>query len=422
MPTFSKIKNIEAFEVLDSAGSAALRIKITLENSLSDSLTYSKDFYESPFALTDLIDEDNKRFNGQGLLLCISKITDLAKPSLIGKKINDQEAIDKVLISLTGTDKTAFPVSAIFTISALCAKLAARQSGQELYEYLRKTFSIKEEKKSKLPIPIFNVFNGGDTGDTNLDFQEFLLIPKKNKISEIIRSSSEVFKELALVLEESGYDTDTGSEGGYAPDLDSSIEVIELMMSAVIRAGYKLNHDFSLGIDIGASILYDEDSKKYVFSLDNTNFQTADLLSLYSEWLSRYPIIYLEDPFGVDDFESWKNLGIELGKKLILAADDFCSSNIERLRLASGEGIANATIVKPSQIGTLTEFFAYAKLAQERSYGLIISGRNRESVDTVIVDMAVAVEADYLKAGSLSRGERVEKYNRLLEIERHMQK
>jgi enolase len=344
--------------------------------------------------------------------LAVKKIEEIVAPKLIGQKIDNQKAIDEILDSLAVSFKS-LPRSALFTVSSACAILGAKVSKKELFVYLNEQFSFGE---IKIPVPIFNIFNGGDTGDTSLDFQEFLLIPKKGKAADMVRLGAEVFVELGDVLKESSYDTDTGSEGGYAPDIDSTIEAIELLMSAIIRSGYEPGRDFTLGIDIGSSIFYNENEAKYVFSLDHSYFHSSDLTGLYNEWLRKYPLSYLEDPFNEKDWRSWRELTADLGRDILIAGDDVFSSDINRFRESLKERIANTIIIKPSQAGTLTTMAACAKLARERNYKLVVSARSRETMDTLIVDLAVACGADYLKAGSLSRGERVTKYNRLMEI------
>lgn len=407
-----KIKNIIAQEILDSSGKPSISVKVILDNDLEASASYPSDFYAAPFARVDKTDGDKKRFKGLGQLLAVRKIQEIIAPKLIGKKITDQKAIDEILSSIIKTSKS-LPFSALFTVSSACAILGSKASKKELFDYLSEQFSLENKK---IPVPIFNIFNGGDTGDTSLDFQEFLLIPKKGKAADMIRSGAEVFAELGEVLSESSYDTDTGSEGGYAPDIDSTIEAIELVMSSVIRAGYKVGSDFTLGIDIGSSIFYNETERKYVFSLDNSYFYSSDLSGLYNEWLRKYPISYLEDPFNENDWRSWRDLTADLGRDILVAGDDLFSSDINRFRESLKEKAANTIVIKPSQAGTLTEAIACAKLAHERNYKVVISARSRETLDTLIVDLAVAIGADYLKAGSLSRGERIAKYNRLMEI------
>lgn len=413
-----KIKNIEAYEIITSSGQASLEIKLSADNKLSTSLAFPFDNYKAPFAHDDKRDADFDRFKGFGRLKSISLVQEQVLPLLLGLDIFNQNEIDEKLTELNGGDKQLLGPAIIFCISLACAKLAALSSGQELFVYLDKVYKLGEVRKSNLPLPVFNMFNGGDTGDTNLDFQEFLLFPKRENISEIIKKGSEVFLELAEVLKESGLDTDTGQEGGYAPEIDSSIEAIELMLSAIIRCGYRPGFDFSLGLDIGSSMLYDRIEGKYLFSFDRTFFSSLDMNALYEEWLSRYPLVYLEDPFNELDWDSWQSLNDKLGKKLLIAGDDMLSSNINRLRESLNKKAFNTVILKPAKAGTLSDSIKYAKLAKEHGYKLVVSALNYETIDTYLSDIAVACQADYLKAGSLSRGERVGKYNRLAQIER----
>ncbi len=413
-----KIKNIEAYEIITSSGQASLEIKLSADNKLSTSLAFPFDNYKAPFAHDDKRDADFDRFKGFGRLKSISLVQEQVLPLLLGLDIFNQNEIDEKLTELNGGDKQLLGPAIIFCISLACAKLAALSSGQELFVYLDKVYKLGEVRKSNLPLPVFNMFNGGDTGDTNLDFQEFLLFPKRENISEIIKKGSEVFLELAEVLKESGLDTDTGQEGGYAPEIDSSIEAIELMLSAIIRCGYRPGFDFSLGLDIGSSMLYDRIEGKYLFSFDRTFFSSLDMNTLYEEWLSRYPLVYLEDPFNELDWDSWQSLNDKLGKKLLIAGDDMLSSNINRLRESLNKKAFNTVILKPAKAGTLSDSIKYAKLAKEHGYKLVVSALNYETIDTYLSDIAVACQADYLKAGSLSRGERVGKYNRLAQIER----
>jgi enolase len=278
-----------------------------------------------------------------------------------------------------------------------------------------------------LPVPLFNIFNGGTHADTNLDFQEFLINPNFNsarfkpnyyetRMAKVIRAGVEIYHALGKILRESGYDSDVGLEGGYAPDLDSSIKAIELMLAAIGRAGYQSEDDFSLGLDIGSSILFDEVNDQYLFTLDGGHISGHNLIGLYHDWLSNYPINYLEDGLNENQWTDWEKLTKELGDKLIIAGDDLFATNIERLKMGVKNKAANATVLKPNQAGTLTEIIKYAKLAKKNNYSLIVSHRSGETNNDFLADLAVAVGADYLKAGSLSRGERVVKYNRLMEI------
>ena len=268
----------------------------------------------------------------------------------------------------------------------------------------------------KIPVPFFNIFNGGEHADTNLDFQEFIIIPQAKDIFRNIEIGAAVFHELGRVLEESDYDTDIGSEGGYAPDLDSSVEAIELILAATIRANYKPGSDLKLGINIGSSVLHDKDSNKYLFSLDNGSLNSLDLISLYEDWFKKYPLGYLEDALAENAYEDWGKLTAALGNKIMIAGSSLFATKTERLREGLKNKSANAIVIKPNQAGTLTETVDCIRLARAHGYKVIISQRGAETNDDFIADLAVAVSADYIKAGSVSRGERIAKYNRLLEI------
>ena len=411
----AKIKEIKAREIINSAGRPTLEVTIISDKNTSASVAYPFDNYVSAFSANCKLDGDVNRFKGLGHLKSVSIVLDQVAPELKDFDIYQQEELDNLLKKLNG-DKNILGPAVIYCVSLANAKLAAMSSGQELFAYIVKLYGLNKPKADKLPVPLINIFNGGDTGDTNLDFQEFLLIPKRDKVSEMIRKSSEVFLELAEVLEEAGLDTDTGQEGGYAPEIYSSIEALEFMLSAIIRSGYEPGSDFNLGVDIGSSILYDQEEKKYIFSLDRNYFSAMDMTALYEEWLSRYPIVYLEDAFNENDWDSWKSLTINMGDKLILAGDDIVSSNINRLRELLNKNTFNTVILKPAKAGTLTDAYKYAKLAQERGYKLALCGLNQETDDNSLADLAVAFGAQYFKGGSLARGERVMKYNRLTEI------
>jgi enolase len=289
--------------------------------------------------------------------------------------------------------------------------------GQELYEYIAETFAFNDLPYS-LPTPSFNIFNGGAHADTNLDFQEFMIMPlRKTTFAEKVRMGSEIFHELGSVLKAGGYDTDVGNEGGYAPDISSSIQAIEFIIAAIINAGYTPGKDIGLGIDVGSSQLYDQETKKYIFKLDRASFSSGNLVGLYYDWFRKYPLISLEDGLAEDDWDGWRELTKELGDELMIIGDDLFVTNIDRLRQGLKEKAANSILIKPNQVGTLTETINCIKLAQRHNYKVMVSHRSGETCDDFIADLAVAVRANYIKAGSLSRGERLAKYNRLMEIE-----
>ena len=411
----SKIKNIIAREILDSRGNPTVEARVILDNGISAKASVPSGASTGAHEALELRDGDKKRYGGQGVLKAVGKVNEIIAPRLVGQKISEQAAIDKMLIDLDGTaGKKNLGANAILAVSLACARTAALSEKKELFVYLGETFSFPAPK---IPVPLFNIFNGGRHADTNLDFQEFLIVPKKQSAAEMIREGAEIFHELGKVLKEAGYDTDTGAEGGYAPDLDSSIEAIEFILAAAIRAGYQPGADLQLGIDVGSSMLYEAKTKKYLFSLDNAYFTAANLIGLYNEWLKKYPLFYLEDGLAEDEWEDWRELTAELGKKMLIVGDDLFVTNSDRLRQGLQEKAANAIIIKPNQVGTLTEAVDCIRLAQRHNYKVIVSHRSGETIDDFIVDLAVASGADYLKAGSLSRGERLAKYNRLMEIE-----
>ncbi len=410
----AKIKNISAREILNSRGLPTIEVQVFLDNGLQDIASVPSGSIFGEYEAWDLQDGDSRRYSGKGVLKAIRKIKEIISPALIGQKVTEQEAIDQILINLDGTShKSNLGSNATLAVSLAIARVAAKSKKQELFVYLQKTFSLNS---AKIPQPLFNMFNGGKYADTNLDFQEFLLIPKLGSAGEMIRLGAEVFKELGNVLHESGYDTDTGAEGGYAPNLDSSLEALEFILAAALRAGYNPGKDLYLGIDVGSSVLYEEEEKKYIFPLDQAYFSSDNLMGLYTEWLKKYPLIYLEDGLASNDWSAWKELTAALGAKMLIVGDDLFTTNISRLSQGIKEKAANAIIIKPSQTGTLSETVACLKLAQRHNYKIIISQRSGETNDDFIVDLAVASGADYLKAGSLSRGERVTKYNRLMKI------
>lgn len=409
-----KIKSVSAREILDSRGYPTIEATVELEKGIVAAASVPSGLSTGRHEAKELRDGDRHRYGGRGVLQAIRKVHDIIAPALVGKKAEAQEEIDNFLIELDGTpDKSSLGANSILAVSLAVARAAAKAAKQELYLYLADTYGFGGPR---LPVPIFNVFNGGKHADTNLDFQEFLVIPARATAPEMIRCGAEVFHELGEVLKESGYDTDTGSEGGYAPDLDSSIEAIEMIMAAALRAGYKPGRDFQLGIDVGSSVLYEQASGRYIFPLDQAYFRGSSLIGLYEQWLSKYPIAYIEDGLAEDEWDDWRELTAALGSKLMVVGDDLFATSEARLREGLARQAANSIIIKPNQAGTLTEAVKCLKLAKRHGYKVIVSHRSAETTDDFIADLAVAAGADFLKAGSLSRGERLAKYNRLLAI------
>lgn len=414
----NKIKSIIAREILDSRGNPTIETKVILDNGIIAKAAVPSGASTGIHEALELRDGDHKRYDGEGVLLAVNNVNEIIAPKLIGMEVSHQEEIDKIMIDLDGTDnKSNLGTNAILSVSLACARTAAYSQNKELFKYIQETFSFAEVTKDNIPVPLFNIFNGGKHADTNLDFQEFLVIPKKQSAKKMVQMGAEIFHELGKVLKESDYDTDVGAEGGYAPDLDSTIEAIEFIIASAVRKGYKPGDDFRLGTDVGSAGLFDSQTKKYVFSLDNTYLSTDNLIDLYRTWLEKYPFYYLEDGLSEDEWDAWGKLNAELGDQMLIVGDDLYVTNVDRLRIGLEKNAANAIIIKVNQVGTLTETIECVKLAQKHGYKIIVSHRSGETVDDFITDLAVAIKSDYLKAGSLSRGERLAKYNRLMEIE-----
>lgn len=422
-----KIKKINAREILDSRGDPTVEIKLELTDGNLIKAMVPSGASTGKYEALELRDKDHKRYNGKGVFKAVNNVNTIINRTLRGKDVRDQQKLDEILIRLDKTsNKRKLGANAILGVSLACARGAATQSKLPLYRYLRKCFNIKNDKFF-LPTPMFNIFNGGKHADTNLDFQEFMIIPEAEKdkigktkpisVKEKVRQGSEVFHSLGKVLKERGFDTDVGNEGGYAPDIFSSVQAIEMILAAIIRTGLTPGIDISLGIDVGSSVLYDENKKRYIFRLDHAAFSNITLVGLYYEWFRTYPIIYLEDGLGEDDWEGWQELTELLGSEMMIVGDDLFVTNTSRLKKGIEKNAANGIIIKPNQIGTLSETVACVELAKNNNYKVIVSHRSGETVDDFIVDLAVAVGADHLKAGAPSRGERVAKYNRLMEIE-----
>jgi enolase len=415
----SKVKKIKAREILDSRGNPTIEVKVFLENGLEAKASVPSGASTGAYEAHELRDGDKKRYRGLGVLKAVKNVNNIISKELKGEDVLNQKKIDKKMIDLDGSkDKRNLGANAILGVSMAVARVAALCQGKELYEYLAESFGF-DKGPFKLPTPSFNIFNGGKHADTNLDFQEFMVVPNENisKFSEKLRMGANIFHELAYVLRENYLDTDVGNEGGYAPDIDSSIDAIKYIVSAIERCSYELGVDVFMGTDVGSSELYDAKESKYIFPLDQASLNSYDLITLYHEWMEKYHFMFVEDGLAEDDWESWKTMTKELGSKMMIIGDDLFATNKERLKKGIRNNVANTILIKPNQVGTITETMETIKIAQKNNYKLMISHRSGETVDDFIADLAVAVSAEFIKSGSLSRGERLAKYNRLLEIE-----
>ncbi|MBT4277514.1 phosphopyruvate hydratase [Candidatus Falkowbacteria bacterium] len=422
------IQKVSAREILDSRGNPTIEVRVDLPNKLSAKASVPSGASTGIHEALELRDKE-KRYKGKGVLKAIKNVNISINRSLKGMDAREQEKIDKKLIKLDGTNnKKRLGANAILGASLACARAATTVKKQPLYDYINKSYKL-QTTSYQLPIPMFNIFNGGKHADTNLDFQEFMVIPMPKKMNnksgkkvfaENVRMGSEIFHELGRVLKERGLDTDVGNEGGYAPDICSSIQALDMIMAASTRAGYIPGVQVGLGTDVGSSVLYDKTKKKYIFRLDKAVFTNSTLTGLYHEWLREYPFVLIEDGLAEDDWEGWKELTHVLGNDLLLVGDDLFVTNKKRLQRGIKENVANSILIKPNQVGTLTETIECIKLAKKNDYKIIVSHRSGETTDDFIADLAVAAGADYIKAGAPNRGERVAKYNRLMEIEEEL--
>ncbi len=414
----SKIKSIKAREILDSRGNPTVETEVVLTNGIIAKDSVPSGASTGVHEAHELRDGDKKRYGGKGVLKAVRNVNTVIAAKLKGAEASKQEKIDEAMIKLDGTkNKKKLGANAILSVSLAVARAAALEAKKELYEYIAATYKFSKSKM-KLPTPSFNIFNGGKHADTNLDFQEFMIMPLiSTSFAEKVRMGAEIFHELGYVLREAGFDTDVGNEGGYAPDISSSIQAIELIMAAIVNAGYRPGPEVGLGIDVGSSELYNPATKKYIFKLDKASFRSDTLIGLYYEWFRKFPIISIEDGLAEDDWEGWRKMTEELGGEMMIIGDDLFVTNIDRLRQGIKEGAANAVLIKLNQVGTLSETIACVKLAKRHGLKTMVSHRSGETCDDFIADLAVAIGSDYIKSGSLSRGERLAKYNRLMEIE-----
>lgn len=414
----AKIRKIVAREILDSRGDPTIETKIELDSGIVAKASVPSGASTGSHEAWELRDNDRNRYGGKGVLKAINNVNSIISKKIIGIDAVKQKEIDEIMIKLDGTkNKKKLGANAILSVSLASARAGALASKVELYDYIAKSFGQKIADY-KLPTPSFNIFNGGKHADTNLDFQEFMILPLlKADFSEKVRMGAEIFHVLGQVLRRSGFDTDVGSEGGYAPDINSSIQAIEMIIAAIVKAGYRPGLDIGIGIDVGSSQLFNVETKKYIFKLDRAIFASGNLAGLYNEWFRKYPIVSIEDGLSEDDWEGWSELTKELGREIMLVGDDLFATNADRLRRGLKEKVANAILIKPNQAGTLSETIGCIQLAQKHNYKIMVSHRSGETCDDFIADLSVAAGADYIKAGSLSRGERVAKYNRLMEIE-----
>ena len=407
-----RIEKIKAREVLDSRGNPTVEVDCMLEGGVRGRSIVPSGASTGEHEALELRDGDKKRYLGKGVLKAVTNVNAVIAPELIKQDATLQSHIDQLMISMDGTkNKSKLGANAMLGVSMAVARAAAQSHQLPLYRY------IGGVKASVLPVPMMNIVNGGAHADNNVDLQEFMIVPVgAPNLPEAVRMGAEVFHNLKKILHDNGHGTAVGDEGGFAPNLKSNQEAIELILKAIEAAGYKPGDEISLALDAASSEFYDKKGK-YIFKKSDKSVKTADeMVKLYAEWVKKYPIVSIEDGLAEDDWDGWQALTRELGQKVQLVGDDLFVTNTERLARGMGMGVGNAILIKVNQIGTLTQTLDAINMARKASYGIVISHRSGESEDTFIADLAVATNAGQIKTGSMSRTDRVAKYNQLLRI------
>ena len=414
------IELVDALEILDSRGNPTLEVVVVLDSGAAGRAAVPSGASTGAHEAVELRDGEKQRYGGKGVLKAVANVIEIIAPALIDQDASDQAAIDQLLIDLDGTpNKAKLGANATLGVSLACAHAVAAAYGLPLYRYLGGALA------NTLPVPMFNILNGGKHALDSTDFQEFMVMPiGAPTFSEALRAGAEVFHALHDELHERGFTTGQGDEGGFAPSLDSNQAAIELVLKAIERAGYKPGEDVAIALDPAVSELVDLDTPAdsngeltYRLAKEGRVLRTGELIDFWADWADRYPIVSLEDGLAEDDWAGWTALNKRLGSRLQLVGDDLLVTNPERVQRAMEEEAANAVLIKLNQIGTLTETMTTIQLAVSHGWGAVISHRSGETEDTTIADLAVAAGTGQLKSGAPSRSERVAKFNRLLRIE-----
>ena len=409
----SVIELVYAREVLDSRGNPTVEVEVALESGAVGRAIVPSGASTGAFEAVELRDGDKGRYIGKGVEKAVANVNEIIAPELEGMDAFDQPAIDALMIELDGThNKGKLGANAILGVSMAVARAAAEELGLPLFQY------IGGVNAKQLPVPMMNILNGGEHADNSVDVQEFMILPVGAKsFREGLRMGAEVFHSLKKVLSERGLACGVGDEGGFAPNLGSNREALELIVEAIKAAGYEPGKDVMLGLDVAASEMYNEETKKYVLAGEGKELTAAEMVDLYEDWTTNFPIITIEDGLDEEDWDGWKVLTDRLGKKVQLVGDDLFVTNTERLERGIEAGVANSILIKVNQIGTITETLDAIEMAKRAGYTAVISHRSGETEDTTIADLAVAVNAGQIKTGAPSRTDRVAKYNQLLRIE-----
>lgn len=413
----SLIEDISARQILDSRGNPTVEVDVILESGILGRAAVPSGASTGEFEAVELRDGDADKYMGKSVNKAVSNVNDVIAYELLGFPATMQVEIDQVLLDLDGTaNKGKLGANALLGVSMAVAKAAAMSAGLPLWRYLGGVNS------KVLPLPMMNIINGGSHADNNVDPQEFMIMPAgADTFSEAVRMGSEIFHNLKKVLSSKGYNTSVGDEGGFAPNLKSNEEALEVILTAIEKAGYTPGDEVLIALDPASSEFYDTEKKVYEFKWSDGSVRDADeMVEYWSSWVEKYPIISIEDGMYEDDWKGWKTLTDAIGDKVQLVGDDLFVTNTERLARGIEEGIANSILIKVNQIGTLTETLDAIEMAHKNGYTSVISHRSGETEDTTIADLAVATNAGQIKTGSMSRTDRIAKYNQLLRIEEEL--
>jgi enolase len=403
-------------EILDSRGNPTVEVDVYLESGVKATAAVPSGASTGEHEAVELRDDDKERYLGKGVLKAVQNVNDVIAEELVGMDAVDQIAVDKLLLKLDGTEnKGKLGANAILGVSMATAKAAAEALGLQLYQYLGGV------NAKILPVPMMNILNGGKHADNNVDLQEFMVMPvNASSFRESLRMGAEVFHSLKKVLSKKRYNTAVGDEGGFAPDLKSNEEALQVIMEAVEKAGYKPGEDIYFALDPASSEFFDATKSVYVLASEKRELTPDQMADYYAELVDKYPIISIEDGMAEDDWKGWKVITEKLGHKIQLVGDDLFVTNTKRLGMGIEKGVANSVLIKVNQIGTLTETFDCIRMAHRAGYTTVISHRSGETEDSTIADIAVATNAGQIKTGSASRSDRIAKYNQLLRIEEYL--
>lgn len=415
-----KIKRVLAREILDSRGNPTVETEIELESGLVATAAVPSGASTGSFEALELRDGDPQRYRGLGVLKAVENVNTHIQKAMIGMDVHNQREIDEKIIALDGTEnKSKLGANAILSVSLAAARAGSLAVDAPLYQYLANIFEFP--KNFHLPTPMFNVINGGQHSDSGLSIQEYKIVPGGIKtFKEQYRAGSEVFHNLKKILSQKGFSVGVGDEGGFAPHLQNNAEPLKYINEAIEEAGYQPGRQISIGIDAAASSFFDKKIGKYVLMPENAEFSPEKIIEEYERWIGKYHVISVEDGLNENDWDGWSKMNEKIGAQVMLIGDDLLVTNVKRLREAIDKKACNAVLIKVNQIGSLSETVDCIKMAQENDIKIVISHRSGETTDDFIADLAVGAGAEFIKSGSLSRGERICKYNRLLRIEEEL--